>query len=239
MCIFAHRLSEILEARGKRIGSLHTVVVGTRRNLPYGIPPLQIIRLKRAASGDCTMSVTLSPEQLEAVRIKFDLDEEEMRQLKAALLAESQLRLLLGRIPGDRAVRMANGLFQMLLDADTETLTAYDVDWDEMRGEIDDETLEELSSPLGMLEQRFHKESEPVAQAYDEAVLGLDRAYAENDRARKRLYAGLALSLLAHASAMLASLSLPADAAPLIDAWNEYIEQTRLEATELGRRDAE
>ena len=237
MCIFARRLSEILDARDKRIGSLHTVVVGTRRNLPYGIPPLQIIRLKRAASGDCTISVTLSPEQLEAVRIKFDLDEEEMRQLKAALLAESQLRLLLGRIPADRAVRMATAIFHMLLDA--RTLDAFDVDLDEVRGGIDDDSLADLSEPLALLEQRFHRELEPVGQVYDEAVLWLDRAYVENEATRKRMYAEQASLLLTYVGTLVARLSLPVEAAPLVDAWNGYIEQMRLEVVELEQRQAE
>lgn len=232
MCIFARRLSEILDARGKRIGSLHMVIVYERNGQKVGIPPVQIMRLQQAANGDCTMTVTLSPEQLEAVRNKFNLDDEEMRQLKAALLAEFELRLLLDRIPPGPAVRMASNIFQMLLDA--RTLDAFDVDLDDMRGEVDDELLDELSSPLAVLEQRFHSDLEPVTQAYDEAVLWLNRAYEAQDPARRRMYAGLTSSLLAHASAFLASLSLPTEAAPLSDAWNSYIEQTRLEVSALG-----
>jgi len=237
MCIFARCLSDILVAKGKSIGSLHTVIVDDRRTPPLRIPPLQIMRLKQATKDGCTMSVTLNPAQLEAVRDKFNLDDEDMRVLKAALLAESGVRLLLDRIPPDEALKIANGIFHMMLEADTETLDTYGVDIEGVRG-IDDEMFDELSFPLVALEQEYRQELEPVAQVYDEAVVWLNRAYDLDDTNRRRMYIKLVCSLLDSARSFLASLSLPAEAVPLIDAWSSYIQQTWLEAIELGSSEA-
>jgi hypothetical protein len=238
MCIFARCLSDVLDAKGKRIGSLHNVVVDTRRIPPLRIPPLQIMRLQQAANGDCDLSVTLSPDQLEAVRNKFSLNDEDMRFLKTALLAESTVRILLNRIPTDQAVKIGNGVFRMLLDADPETLDAYDVDIGGVRGDIDDEMFEEMT-PLAVLDQRYHSDLEPVAQAYDEAVLWLNHAYGTGHSNPKRMYAELASSLLVAAGTFLANLSLPAEAAPLIEEWKDFLEQTQREAAQIAHGDAE
>ena len=224
MCVFARCLSTILEAKGKRIGSLHTVVVEDSPTRLLRIPPLQIARLQKASLGDCSFSVTLNPYQLEAVQRKFSLSDEEMRQLKIALLAESEFRLLLDRIPTDQALQIAQGLFQMLLDAGDDVLDTYGVDLGNVR-HIDEETLEDvlddMSSPLAVLDQRYCDELEPVAQAHDEAVLWLSRAGAVNDAGRKQLYTGLAASLLAQAAKTLTNVSLHREALPLVQGWSD------------------
>lgn len=233
MCIFARSLRDVLHAKDKRIGSLYTVLVDERP-----IPPVQIIRLQRAAGGDCTLSVTLNPAQLEAVRDKFKLDTEDMRQLKTALLAESQFRLLLDRIPSDNAVRIAEGIFRLLLDADADTLNAYGLDFDTVRGDPDEYVLEDLPPTLSALEHQVHAALEPVAQAYEEGELWLDCARTANHPGRVRAYAELATSLLAHAARLLASTTVPGELSALPEQWRRLIEQAQVEAVHLTRVEA-
>ena len=239
MCIFARSLRDVLSAHGKRIGSLYTVRVDERP-----IPAVQIMRLQRAADGDCAISVTLNPEQLDAVRDKFGLDQDEVRQLKTALLAESQFRLLMDRVSPTHALQIADGIFHLLLDADNDTLNAYGLDIDIVRGDIgtDDDFYDTVSEDLpplpSPLEQQAPETLEPALQAYDEAALWLERARIADHPGRRAAYAGLASSLLTFAVESLNAAPLTGMSTDQRDEWMRLFARARGESARLAGLDS-
>src|SRR4051794_25768454 len=108
MCIFARHLSYVLQQRGKELGSLYSVLVPS--SVPgrptVSVHPETIKRLKKAAAGDCSKSVTLNASELETVQRKYAFTAEEIRRLRSALAGEFVFRYLLDRTGDDaRALR--------------------------------------------------------------------------------------------------------------------------------------
>ena len=98
MNIFAHELDLILTAHKKTLSSLYTI-----RSRDVAIPPSAVDRLKETLHGQ--HSATLNAEQLTMLQERLSLTDEEMRRLRAALLAEHRPGL------GDRRVQHAPALF--------------------------------------------------------------------------------------------------------------------------------
>jgi hypothetical protein len=99
MNIFACEVANLLAAHGKVLGSLYTL-----HSTTYQLPPNKVTRLKRSLEEDIT--ATLNAEELELVGewLELDPEGEEIRRLRAALVAESVRHLLGGRMNRDQAL---------------------------------------------------------------------------------------------------------------------------------------
>src|SRR5436305_15101798 len=109
MNIFARELALILAAHGKELSSLFSI-----HSSDVTIHPSTVTRLKRSLKEPIT--VLLNAEQLSMLEEQLSLTDQEMRRLRAALLAETVHRVLAGRMAISGAEELANVLYHMLLD---------------------------------------------------------------------------------------------------------------------------
>lgn len=190
MCIFARQLRIVLHQHNRHLGSLYTVRMGDRL-----IHPKQIERLKRAADGDCSKSVTLNPQEIEAIERTFALTTDDIRRLRAALIAEALYRLVLGRIAPDKALELSELLFGALFKLDDAAMAEWRaVTLDEVRSHP--ALPEEKPAVPALIEQQIEEGLEPAIGAYEEGILWLNAAHDAIDDMRRRGFALLAASLL-------------------------------------------
>lgn len=104
MSIFAEELLSVLRKHGRDLSYLYSIA----------IHPVKIKRLKDSLSKD--MSVMLNTEELANLQKEIQLNEDEMRRLQAAVMAESVRRVQMDRVAPDEANRLAKTTFQLILD---------------------------------------------------------------------------------------------------------------------------
>lgn len=104
--IFARELADILAKRGLRLGHL---------NDRAGIHPQKVSRLQRSLREP--KFNMLSPEDLETIERTFDLTNEEVLRLRAAILATAIEVTLMNRISSLDAFMAAQQIFPTLLQA--------------------------------------------------------------------------------------------------------------------------
>ncbi len=102
MNIFAEQLVDVLGKHHHELSNLFT--------WKLDIPPSLVVRLK--ASLTTEQSATLNTEQIDFIAEKYDLAEEDLRRLRAALLAETIRRMVANRMD----VRIAYKLGMVTLD---------------------------------------------------------------------------------------------------------------------------
>lgn len=229
MCIFARQLYAVLDRRGKDIGSLYAIYAMGKRQ----IHPQQILRLRQAAAGDCSISVALNPDELDAVIDYFKLDADEVRQLRAALTAESFYRFFLDRVDGNQLLTLAEQFFQVLLSGDTGDIGNWmSKTFEGVRG-----ASEDMPDALPDREARVAQDLEPVIGLYEEAHLWLTTARSAKSDSRRVAYTQLALTLLREAQDLLRYPSGIVINTPEQSDWQEIISsaidaiQARLDAT--------
>jgi hypothetical protein len=230
MCIFAKQLRYVLHQHKKDLGSLYTVSVlsDTPGRLDVPVHPEQIKRLKKAADGDCRISVALNPYELEAVQQKYAFTPEEIRRLRSALAGEFVFRYLLDRI-GDstRAQRAGEYVFHLLFDANESSFSNLrDLALDDIRAAGD---LPEEDSDV---EQKIQDDLEPAIELYEEALLCLDAARMASNPLIQQGYSAMAISLLSSAEELVAYPSGIVQGTSQQAAWQQLI----AEALEEARR---
>lgn len=228
MSIYARTLAETLHDKGKTLGSLYTVRVGERP-----IPAIQIMRLQRAVTGGHAISVTLNPEQMDAVSAKFQLTPDDLHRLKVAIMAESQFRMLADRIAPDDAYQLADALYQLLLDADEGVLSMYGLNIELVRA---DEDLQPGDYPQELTpeDQRVVDAMDAALDLYDEAILWIERACSTLNHVRRAAYAALAHSLLDEATTSVQDAQFPATHLRLRDEWLPLLHDARGATAQLA-----
>ncbi|HEX8731460.1 MAG TPA: hypothetical protein VF725_05310 [Ktedonobacterales bacterium] len=199
MCIFARQLSAVLAQRGKELGSLYAIHWADNRK----IHPNQILRLKQVADGDCSISVALNPDELNAVIQAFKLDNDEVRRLHAALAAESFYRFFIDRaidqVGGDQMLELAEQFFHVMLSGDAREFG----DWKEVIFEDIRPISDEEAEPLLDREAQIAHDMESAIELYEEAQLWLVTARSSKSASRRIAYTQLALALLGEAQELL------------------------------------
>jgi hypothetical protein len=203
MNIFARVLAYVLAAHGKELGSLYTM-----KSEWLSIPPSKVTRLKRSLTQDHT--ATLNAEELEMLRQQVPLTDEDMRRLRAALVAEAVRYMLAGRIVYTQATEIATLLFDLLILPDTGQLKRVQDDvFETVRG-----VMPGLGDPLAEIETPSEPSStaddegpvslalEPARRAYEDGALWLEYARHATARGVRVSSCILARSLLARAREM-------------------------------------
>ncbi len=192
MNIFAHELDLILTAHKKTLSSLYSI-----RSPDVAIPPSTVDRLKETLQGQ--RSATLNAEQLLMLQERLSLTDEEMRRLRAALLAEAVRRLLADRLDSiDTADDLANKFFQMLLDTDSNQMQVWrDRLLEEVRGPQQTRgIIENEEETSAQKQERVSTLLEPAAEAYHQGMLWLEMARATSNWLARRGYVAHAKALL-------------------------------------------
>lgn len=197
MNIFVRELILILAAHEKKLSSLYSF-----HSSNIAIHQEKVRRLQRTLEGPLKeSSFTLNGEEIAMLQEQVPLTDEEVRRLRAALLAESVRRLLTqpGRVSIDTAEELANIAFQMLLSTEGEQMqNLRDQLLEQVRSmqEALRDVIEEeaISSDVG--EEQVSTLLEPAAEAYYQGVLWLELARARPDWLSRRGYAAHAKALL-------------------------------------------
>lgn len=238
MNIFAHELAELLADHGKVLGSLYGLHSAT-----YQLLPNKVTRLKRSLEEDIT--ATLNAEELELVADWLDLDPEgeEIRRLRAALVAEAVRHLLGGRMNRDQALELGELTFQLLLGQEPEEfLTLRNELLEGVRGGILSEQAERgaLRGVIGVESQQTEAEAAQIEQALESVVKTYEQGALWLEVARETSERGTRLGYLAQAHALLARAKDLATNAPTVaigttqqQEWLTIIEAALTEATTL------
>ena len=124
MNIFAEQLVDVLHKHDHELSNLFT--------WKFDIPPSLVVRLK--ASLTTEQSATLNRDQLDFIADKYDLDEDDLRRLRAALLAETIRKMIASRMAASLAYKLGMVTLDLLLSDDpTTVMQACDLLVTEMR----------------------------------------------------------------------------------------------------------
>jgi hypothetical protein len=200
MNIFARELAKVLANHGFELNRLYSI-----KSRDISIPPSKVQRLIRSLKEAIT--VTLNSNELEMLQqeVPFDEDGEEMRRLRAALLAETVQRLLAGRMAtNDAAFQIAEMTLQFLLCKDNEDIQRVrDRVLEEVRGGFFVPNLERevkrevsLSSNTGDRDQLIESAMDAATESYELGTLWLEVACDTADRGLRQGYLAQALALL-------------------------------------------
>lgn len=201
MNIFARELKELLEDNGKGLGSLYGLHSDT-----YRIMPNKVRRIQRSLTQDIT--ATLNTEELDLLAEWLDLDPtgEEIRRLRAALVAESVRHLLSGRINRDQALSLGEITFELLLGQESEEfLSLRDRLLEGVRGglpwgqsEVDAlwDVTEENDKFDHSWDDQIEQALEPAVETYEQGALWLEVARDTSDYEMQRGYIAQAQALL-------------------------------------------
>ncbi len=231
MNIFARELALVLAAHGKELSSLFSI-----HSPDIAIHPSTVTRLKRSLLEPIT--VLLNAEQLSMLQEQLSLTDEEMRRLRAALLSETVHRVLAGRMAVDAAAELAEVLFQMLLNTNSDQMQDLrDRLLEETRGMRDmlRGVLDEVSSPpLNANEESISALLEPAAETYHQGLLWLELARTAPDHLAQRGYSAHAGALLTAAHDL--ALHAPSQAlnTPQQSEWLTLIEAALEDVDLLG-----
>lgn len=201
MNIFARELAEVLADNGKRLGSLYGLHSDT-----YRIMPNKVRRLQRSLTQDIT--ATLNAEELELLAewLGLDSDGEEIRRLRAALVAESVRYLLSGRMDRDQALSLGEITFQLLLGQESEEfLSLRDRLLEGVRGgfpleQDGGDALWSVTNENYKLDNSWNDQVEqalePAVETYEQGALWLEVARDTKDREMQLGYVAQAQTLL-------------------------------------------
>lgn len=205
MNIFARELVIILGDHEKELSNLFGL-----RNEYFHMLPSKVTRLKRSLSEDIT--ATLSSDELELLQAWVPLDEtgQEMRHLRAALVAETVHRLLAGRMDGTNAQHVGELVLALLLATNGDesqqlsetilqnvrgSLAPPSMAHGAVRGVTDGRLLPEDESRDNTTE-RIQRALDPAAEAYALGTLWLEIARDTEHRSEQLGYLALARTLL-------------------------------------------
>lgn len=235
MNIFAHELAELLAEHDKELSSLYQL-----RSRTYQIYPNKVTRLMRSLEEDIT--ATLNAEELDLLAEWLNLhpEGEEIRRLRAALVAESVRHLLGGRMNRDQALELGELTFHLLLGQEPEELAALrDRLLADIRGELSTGQVERrilLSAPgeetapnAASIEQAL----EPAINMYEQGALWLGVAHETNERGTRLGYLAQAQALLSRAKDLATSAPTVAQGTPQQQEWLTIIAAALTEATFL------
>lgn len=202
MNIFARELARLLARNGKVLGSLYGLHSPT-----YQLLPNKVTRLRRSLHEDIT--ATLNAEELELVAnwMKWKPDGEEMRRLRAALVAESVRHMLGGRMNQSHALKLGEITLELMLGQEPdEFLILRDELLEGVRGGI---ILGrgEHGGLRGMADEespQTEPEDAPLAPALEPAVKTYEQGALWLEVARETSDPDAHLGYLAQASALLA-----------------------------------
>lgn len=219
MCIFAKQLGNVLHRRRLSLNDLFGVKVN---NINGRIHPQQITRLKQAAEGDCSISVALNPEEIDAITEAFSLDGDDIHELRSALAAESLYRFALNRLENTVAMDIAEGTLQILLSGDASALVAW------RDNLLDDFRLgpDELPEPLSDRDRQIQQDLAPAVDLYEEAQLWLFQARSVENESRRLAYLHAAETLLSEAMDLLRYPTGGLEQAPAYREWVDIITDT-------------
>jgi len=202
MCIFAKQLQYILQQKKKTFWHLRNISVEYPTTIK-DISSEQLRRLHEAASGNCNISVALNSHELEAVQEAFQFSQEDIRRMRAALVAESILRFLLNRIEAPKAVQISETFFHLFFDAnDSEFITLRSRMIKDIRA--DERTPEQI-----VADASGQSSLEAAIEAYEHALLWLDTARVEPNPILRRGYLAMVSSLLTSAHEQLTEIPDP------------------------------
>lgn len=237
MNIFARELARLLARNGKILGSLYGLHSPT-----YQLLPNKVTRLRRSLHEDIT--ATLNAEELELVAnwMKWKLDGEEMRRLRAALVAESVRHMLGGRINQSYALKLGEITLELMLGQEPdEFLTLRDELLEGVRGGI---ILGrgEPGALRGMADEespQTEPDDAPLAPALESAVKTYEQGALWLEVARATSDPDARLGYLAQASALLTQAREMATNVPALaqdtrqQEWLAIIEAALTEAASL------
>ena len=104
--LFAREIEDLLSIRGRTLSALTSQA---------GIHPVKVNRLRRSLV--VPEFHLLSPEDIDTVIVTFQLSSEEQLRLRAAILTTAIEATLMNRIDMNSALRAAEEIFPILLDA--------------------------------------------------------------------------------------------------------------------------
>src|SRR5215831_8109088 len=105
--LFARELEDILQDNGFRLGHLDDRA---------GIHRVKVLRLQHSLV-ECKNFPVLNPEELEQVEKVFNMTRQEHLRLLAALLSTGVERMLMDRLPCDRALLAAEQIQSIILES--------------------------------------------------------------------------------------------------------------------------
>lgn len=244
MNIFAKELATILDSHGKTLSSLYGLRIRDSYDGAtfYQIRPHKVTRLLKSLTKD--MTATLNADELEALQewVPLDLAGQEMRRLRAALVAEGVRHLLAGRMSTDQASELGSHTLAMLLDeADRYDVvdrvrglenTAFSDRYDIPRAATSIVSYPELT-PIDDVAETIEPALEPAIEAYEQGDLWLEIARRTLDPNTRLGLAGMSMSLLTHARDLLARTSGNAPDTSQRGEWLMIIETALREASVL------
>jgi hypothetical protein len=205
--IFAEQLVEVLGEHDKELSNLFGL-----HNDDVEIYPGTVVRLKRSLSRDIT--ATLNTAQIDLVQEKFDLTDDEVRRLRAALVAEA-VRHMLGTVRYmDAAVAYQLGMVMLRLltsDDPAQMEAACSHLLSEMRGAVerdedDDDAqrgdLADTPPPDAPMDERISAALDAAEEAYFQGMLWSELARASKSRAARAGLAAQARDWLARARSL-------------------------------------
>lgn len=213
--IFAEELEHILITHHKSLSSLFGLRVPDPRG--YGeslIPPARVARLKQSLVAD--MSVTLNAEELAALQrwVPLDPDGDEMRHLRAALVAEGVRFQLSSRVDRDQAYQAGRQVLQLLTEVRVDSLDAFrqmlldsvrhhpdvnDESWSDQDEEEDFFSLGQQATPTSLTADERMRRRAASREVYHHAMALLAVARDATDTPVRQGYAALATAALWHA----------------------------------------
>lgn len=232
MNIFARELKAILARHGKNLSSLYGLHSETFR-----ISPNKVSRLRRSLTQDIT--ATLNSQELEFLQewVPLNADGKELLRLHAALVAEAVRSLISGRIERDKASKVGETAFQLLLGREPDQILL-----------LRDELLESIRGGPKPLYPQYNTEQEdfnlmpleaeitpnPVEEAmeeaiaaYEQGVLWLEVARGMQEPRVRLGYLAQARALLSQARDLVANAPASVQGTPEQQQWLAMIEQAR------------
>jgi hypothetical protein len=194
MNIFARELPLILEQHHKTLENLYRLPVPDPQKRQRLIRPNKITRLRDSLKKNIT--ATLSAEELEQLQqwVPLDREGEELRHLRAALVAEAVRAMMAGRTDAQTADQIGEMTLRLLLNAREE---AQSVLSEELLDHIRNVPHEQVANAIDS-EQAL----EPATEAYERGLLWLEVARETVERSSQQGFAALAQTFLNRASTL-------------------------------------
>ncbi len=239
MNIFARELVFILGQHGRELGNLFGL-----RTATYQIFPNKITRLKRSLTEDIT--ATLNAEELALLQTWVPLDSEgnELRHLRAALVAEAVRHLLGGRMNRDLASHLGDLTLHLLVGQSLEQV-AYlrDELLETMRGDILPDFNErgalrglvsQVPAEAGHALSQAEQALEAAVETYEQGALWLEVARETSERGTRLGYLAQANALLNRARELTADAPTIAQRTSEQQEWLAIIDAALVDGAALG-----
>lgn len=235
MNIFARELNRLLVQEGKDLGSLYAL-----HSPNYQLLPNKVTRLRQSLKKDITATLNVEEIEFVADRLGWKPDGDEIRRLRAALVAESVRRLLGGRTDKDNAQKVGELTLALMLRKEPDPLR--DEVMDGVRGGFPWEESES-SAARGMPDEEENQQDndappveqalEPAVSAYEQGALWLEVAKETTDRGARLGHLAQARTLLAHAKDLATNAPSIAPDSAIRQEWLTIIDSALAEANTL------